>query len=282
VEHPRKTVPPLSKWCTIGNTRVHYLDIDRSDSDRALLIVHGYLGSTVSFLDLIDALSRDLRVVMPDLPAFGASEAPECSCTMEYYLDFLTRFTRAVDLDRFHLMGTSMGANIASHYTTEHPEQIEGLIFVSPFGLQDQAGRMSRIKRWDSLLPVASSLVTRRTVQRYLRRSILKDESITPELINSYWKPFTTPRGRRAAVEITRKIVGGSSMDKVLPQIEQPVLILIGSEDKLTCAGDYEKFHRLLAREQLEIIEESGHFLYLDSPDVVSKKIVTFTRGGRE
>ena len=57
-------------------------------------------------------------------------------------------------------------------------------------------------------------------------------------------------------------------------------MILIGSEDKLVSPEDREKLYNLLADEQLEIIEESGHFLYLDSPGAVSKKIVKFTRGG--
>jgi pimeloyl-ACP methyl ester carboxylesterase len=63
---------------------------------------------------------------------------------------------------------------------------------------------------------------------------------------------------------------------------EFPVLILIGSADKLLCAGDNEKLPQRLPREQLETIEESGHCLVLDSPDVVSRNIVTFTRGGME
>jgi len=71
-------------------------------------------------------------------------------------------------------------------------------------------------------------------------------------------------------------------MDDFQPLKAQSVLILIGSEDKLLGAEDLEKLHQLLPGEQLEIIEESGHFLYLDSPDVVSKKIVAFTRGGEE
>ena len=282
VEQAQRAGSVSSKWCTVGGTRIHYLDSDRFDTDNALLIVHGYLGSTVPFLELIDILSPDLRVVMPDLPAFGASEVPDCSCTMEYYIDFLARFTRTVGLERCYLMGTSMGANIAAHYAVEHPERIEGLIFVSPFGLEDQAGRMSQIRRWYSFLPLAASLVTKRAVKRYLQRSILNGERITPELVDAYWKPFTTREGRRAAVEVTRRIVGSCSMEKPLPRIEQPVLILIGSEDKLLCSGDYEKFQLLLAREQLEILEASGHFLYLDSPEVVSQKIVTFTRGGTE
>jgi pimeloyl-ACP methyl ester carboxylesterase len=197
---------------------MHYLDADLENSDCNLLSVHGYLGSTVSFLDLVEILSADIRVVMPDLPPCGGSEVPDCACTMAYYLDFLTRFVEVVGFDSFHLMGTSVGATIAAHYTVEHPQQVEGLIFLSPFGLYDQAGRMSQIKLWDALLP----------------------------------------------------------------QIEQSVLILIGSEDKLLCADDREKLRQLLTEGQLKIIEESGHFLYLDSPDVVSKKIVTYTRGGKQ
>jgi pimeloyl-ACP methyl ester carboxylesterase len=71
-------------------------------------------------------------------------------------------------------------------------------------------------------------------------------------------------------------------MDEILPRIEHPVLILAGSEDKLLGAEEQETLQRLLQTEKFETIEESGHFLYLDAPDVVSRKIVSFTRGGVE
>jgi pimeloyl-ACP methyl ester carboxylesterase len=282
VEQARVTGSLESKWCTLGSTRVHYLDVDPNGSEAALLIVHGYLGSTVSFLELIDVLSWDLRVVMPDLPPFGASGTPDCSITMDYYMDFLVSFTREVGVDVCYLMGTSIGANIAAHYTAAHPQQVQGLVFLSPFGLKDQAGRMSRIQRWDSFLPLASSLVGRKVVKRRLHRAIIKDECVTPELVSAYMNPFTTAEGRRATVEFTRRIVGRCWMDEVLPQIGHPVLILSGSEDKLLGAEERERFRRLLTSEQLEVIPDSGHFLYLDSPDVVSEKIVDFTRGGTE
>jgi pimeloyl-ACP methyl ester carboxylesterase len=176
------SVSPLSKWCTIGGTRIHYIDTGECESGGRLLIVHGYLGSTVPFLELIDDLSADLRVVMPDLPAFGASEVPEWACTMEYYLDFLQGFSRAVGLDRYYLAGTSMGANIAVHYAVGHPGQVQGLILLSPFGLHDQDGRMTQVRRWDALLPLASSLITRRNVHRRLLRSIQNDDQISAEL----------------------------------------------------------------------------------------------------
>ena len=69
-------------------------------------------------------------------------------------------------------------------------------------------------------------------------------------------------------------------MDGILPRIRQPVLILMGSEDKLICLEDRERFRVLLADEQLEIVEECGHLVYLDSPEIVSNKSVIFARGG--
>lgn len=266
--------------CTIGDTRIHYVDTGLCCCGSSILLVHGYLGSTGPFDDLIEGLSRYMRVVMPDLPAFGQSEVPSCACTMEYYLDFLERFCSHVGLDRFYIAGTSMGANIAAHYTVAHTEQIQGLVLISPFGLHNQDGRMAQIERWNNLLPLASSLVTKRAVERRLRGLIRNDERVTPEFVEGYWKPFTTPEGRKALVQVTRFIVGGVSMDGCLPRIEQPVLILVGTEDTLVSPEDCERFRALLAHEELEIIEQCGHFLYLDSPEVVSRKIVTFTRGG--
>ncbi|UCF96112.1 MAG: alpha/beta hydrolase [Spirochaetaceae bacterium] len=280
VEPKKATITPWSQWCTFEDKRIHYIDTAAPRNGDTLLIIHGYLGSTVSFLDLIDTLSGDFRVVMPDFPAFGASEAPHSTYTMEFYLDFLEAFSQAVGLDHYFLMGASMGANIAVHYTVLHPQQVQRLIFLSPFGLKDQAGRMAQIKRWDPLLPLAASLITKRNIERWLLRSIYNDDRVTPELVDAYWRPLTTPEGRRITVEITRKIVGRCSMDELLPQIGQPVLILVGSEDTLISLKDREKYSELLADEQLEIVERSGHFVYLDSPDVVSNKTVRFTRGG--
>jgi pimeloyl-ACP methyl ester carboxylesterase len=280
VERIATTENPWSKWCTVKNDLVHYIDTRTPNPRCSLLIVHGYLGSTLPFSDLIAAVAQDIRVVIPDLPAFGASDVPDSTCTMEFYLDFLKGFSEQLGLDQFYLLGTSVGVNIAVHYTIEQPEQIQGLIFLSPFGLNDQGGRMTQIDRWDTLLPLAVNLITKRGLEKRLRQTIVRQEKITEDLVEAYWKPFTTQDGRRAVVDITRNIIGRCSMDEYLPRIEQPVLILIGSEDTLISPEDRRRFGELLVDEHLEIIEECGHFLYLESPDVVSELIVQFTMGG--
>jgi len=269
-----------SGWCMIEDTRIHYVDTGDCRGCPTLVIVHGFLGSTFPFQDLIDGLSREMRVVMPDLPGFGVSEPPPVVCSMEYYLDFLESLFQHLNLGRVYLMGTSLGANIAAHYAAEHPNRVRALIFVSPFGLYDQGGRMTQVRRWDPLLPLASRLVTKSGVRRRLQRVIGDGQPLTPGLVDAFYKPFASAQARRATLEVTRHIIGGCSMDEYLPRIEQPVLILIGSADKLLCPGDCEKFRRLLAAERIEMIEGCGHFLYLDSPGVVTEKIVRFTRGG--
>ena len=86
--------------------------------------------------------------------------------------------------------------------------------------------------------------------------------------------------GQQYAVEVTGGTDGGVSMEERQPRFKKPVLILVGVEDTLVGPEDCERFRALLLDERLEIVEQRGHFLYLESSEVVSKKIVTFTRGG--
>ena len=126
-----------------------------------------------------------------------------------------------------------MGAHICTRYVLARPDQVDSLVLISPFGLRNQGGRMALIRRWDALLPMASRLVSRRLVQRTTRAWVCRDAVITPELVNTLWRPFRTREGRSVVVQTTRDILGARAMDEILPQIEQRVLILVGDKDPL-------------------------------------------------
>ena len=276
-QRPPVAASPWSNWISLGGNRVHYVDTRSAQSGCSLLLLHGYLGSTRSFRGLIAAVPSQVGVVMPDLPGFGEFLEPVGDHSMEFYVDFVQAFSEAVGLERFYLAGVSIGANMAVHYTAAHPQQVQGLILISPFGLHDQAGRMSRIQRWDFLLPVAAALITRAGVERRLRRQVWSRETITPELVDTFWRPFATSEGRRAVVDVTRRILGGCSMNELLPGIDPPVLILVGSRDPLISPEEYREFRRLRPGARMVTLEECGHLVYLDAPDTVSQEILRFT-----
>lgn len=271
-------VSPWSSWCTLDGKRVHYLDARSPESGSTLVILHGYLGSTRPFVDLVVALSHEVGVVVPDLPGFGDSEAPAGVCSRELYLQFLDDFLELLGPQPLYLVGSSLGADIAVHYAVRNPQRVRGLVLVSPFGLPDQGGHESRVHRWQALFPLAVRLVTKKTVERRLRGLICVDDRITPELIDARWKPFTSREGRRVVVEITREIIGRSSMDQYLPSIEKPVLILIGSEDSLLGPEERLELLHLLADVRMLVVEGCGHLLHLDSPSIVAEEIVRFIK----
>ncbi len=98
-----------------------------------LLLIHGLSGSVGWWRRNIPVLSEHYTVYAVELRGFGANrgrvlplvEAPEA----------LVELMDAMDLDRPHLVGHSMGGQISLHLAAEHPERVNGLVLVTPSGL---------------------------------------------------------------------------------------------------------------------------------------------------
>ena len=97
----------------------------------ALLLLHGFPTSSHMFRGLIPMLSDRYRVVAPDLPGFGFSEAPD-RAQFNYSFDHLThvieRFTETVGLRRYALYVFDYGAPIGFRLALAHPERVTAII----------------------------------------------------------------------------------------------------------------------------------------------------------
>jgi pimeloyl-ACP methyl ester carboxylesterase len=83
------------------------------------------------YRDLIPALADRYRVVAPDLPGFGFTEAPErkrFKYSFEHLAEVIERFTEAVGLDRYALYVFDYGAPIGFRLAIRHPERITAVI----------------------------------------------------------------------------------------------------------------------------------------------------------
>ncbi len=109
------------------------LSVIGSNNDApTLLLVHGFGGAKEDFADHMEALGRHHRVVAFDLRGHGESEAPvEPSA---YSLDRLGADVLAVadslGLDRFRLLGHSMGGMVARRVVLARPERIDALVLM--------------------------------------------------------------------------------------------------------------------------------------------------------
>lgn len=115
---------------TVDGLRIFYREAGRPDAP-AVLLLHGFPTSSHMFRSLIPLLAQRFRVVAPDLPGFGFSDAPDRTAfnySFDRLADVIGRFTDAVGLARFALYVFDYGAPIGFRLALAHPERITGIV----------------------------------------------------------------------------------------------------------------------------------------------------------
>jgi pimeloyl-ACP methyl ester carboxylesterase len=114
----------------VGDVKVFYREAGAKNAP-VLLLLHGFPSSSHMFRELIPLLADRYRLIAPDLPGFGQTEAPERG-VFEYTFDNLARvidgFTQALRLDRYALYVFDYGAPVGFRLASTHPERVTALI----------------------------------------------------------------------------------------------------------------------------------------------------------
>jgi pimeloyl-ACP methyl ester carboxylesterase len=118
------------KYQIVDGVRLFYREAGSQDAPAALLL-HGFPTSSHMFRGLIPRLAERFRVVAPDLPGFGFSDAPDRSAfayTFDHLAEVIGRFTEAIGLTRYALYVFDYGAPVGFRLAVAHPERIAALI----------------------------------------------------------------------------------------------------------------------------------------------------------
>jgi pimeloyl-ACP methyl ester carboxylesterase len=112
-----------------GDLNAHY--IERGEGT-PVLFVHGNW-STSSWWELtLEKLPAGLRGIAYDMRGRGQTEGPDNNYTMPELAADLRALSDALGLDKFHLVGHSLGSAVAMQFTLESPERVLTLTCVSP------------------------------------------------------------------------------------------------------------------------------------------------------
>ena len=114
----------------VGQVSVFYREAGRGDAP-VLLLLHGFPTSSHMFRSLMPILAPQFRVIAPDLPGFGKTQAPgrlEFEYTFKNLADSLVGFTQAIKLSRYALYVFDHGAPVGYRMALAHPERISAII----------------------------------------------------------------------------------------------------------------------------------------------------------
>jgi 2-succinyl-6-hydroxy-2,4-cyclohexadiene-1-carboxylate synthase len=125
-----------------------YLSFEIAGNGPALLLIHGFTGSSQTWQALVPALSQHRTLIMIDLVGHGASAVPSDPqrYAIEQCVSDLLALLDQLGVARTDLLGYSMGGRIGLLLTASAPERVgrQVLIGASP-GLADPAERASRL-----------------------------------------------------------------------------------------------------------------------------------------
>ncbi len=118
------------RYATVEGCRIFYREAGAQNAP-AVLLLHGFPTSSHMFRGLIPLLCEHYRVIAPDLPGFGFSDAPEragSAYTFDHLAQVIDRFTGAIGLNRYAIYVFDYGAPIGFRLALKHPERIAAII----------------------------------------------------------------------------------------------------------------------------------------------------------
>lgn len=257
------------KTAVVFGQRIHYLE-DGGEGPTVILL-HGLGADSTIWAATLATLSEKVHVIALDQIGFGRSDKPPLDYRIATFSDFLHAFMQAAKIPKATLVGSSLGGWIAADFAIQHPEMVEKLILVDSAGIKPRDWKGSRS------IPVnlnpASLLDTRRMFEKlFFDKSMITDQLVERVFEN---------RMRNGDSYTVARVLAGLDQDdqwleKRLPRIKAPTLIVWGHNDELTPVDRAEIFRKNIPNSRLAIIPQCGHVPQIEKPAEFSKLVLEF------
>ena len=110
-----------------------------------LVLLHGFLGSSKMWKPQIDFFKDHFRVITPDLPGFGKSNKAKLHNNIQSISNFLSDCLEEKKINKFHLLGHSMGGMIVQEMAKRYGNKISKLVCYSTWPRGEMPGRFETV-----------------------------------------------------------------------------------------------------------------------------------------
>lgn len=135
----------VEKFIMAGDTPMHIADTERGE--RCVVLLHGYLESMLVWDEFVDLLKGKVRVVTLDLPGHGISTIVGEVHTMEFLADCVANTMAALGIERYSVVGHSMGGYVALAMLDKYKEHIESITLLHSTTSADSQEKCDRRRR---------------------------------------------------------------------------------------------------------------------------------------
>ncbi len=276
----RSSAGLTAKTVEVSFGSVHYLEGGEGETVVAL---HGIYARKEHWIDMSRALVDENRLILLDLPGFGANRRLEPA---EY--DYTAQTMKVIEVldtlaaERFHLVANSMGAQIATMLATAHPDRVQSVSFIgSPVGVSSPVP-----SDMETTIASGTTPLVVNTKENYNERMawLFPRTPFIPRPVSRSWarQEVAEAKHNRAVWDA----VGASRatpVEGLAPQVAAPVLIIWCRNDRIFHISGAKVLQEALPDVKLITPSGCGHLPMLDRPRQTGHELRDFlaaTRNG--
>ena len=251
-------------------TRMGYSDQGEGE---AVVLLHGFCGSSDYWERVAPLLSGSCRVIAPDLRGHGTTDAPKGAYTMEQMADDVLSLIDALELPKVTLLGHSLGGYVTLSFAQRYGARLKGFGLIHSTGYPDS--EEAKEKRLKSVSTIQTQGITAFVDELVPGLFSENTHEHSPQLVvrakEIGYK--TPPQGAVGAAMAMRE---RPDRRDVISATELPVLLVAGAKDRLIPAE--RTFTSSKPNITQATIEGAGHMSLFETPEKLSEIILDFLK----
>lgn len=238
-----------------------------------VIFIHGFPFNKSLWKPQMEALQENFRVIAYDIRGFGESEAGTEHFSMELFANDLILLMDTLKIEKASLCGLSMGGYIAMSAIGKHPKRFESLILSDTQCLADTYEAKEKKMK-------AAEAINKNGVEKYAEESI--KNLFCTNSFNEKKKQIADVRemiqstSKKSLTDTLFALSDRKSTCSQIQDIEVPVLIIVGREDKITPPSASMLMHERIQGSLLKILEQAGHLANLENSDAFNIYLKNF------
>lgn len=276
-----------SLWSALvgGEFQLRYLDANgvrtrvlEAGSGPALIFLHGISGHLEAYHRNILPHARYFRTIAIDMLGHGFTDKPDRDYQIADYVEHLRDVLDALDIEKAHISGESLGGWVAARFAAKHPERVDRLVLNTAGGMIADPKVMERLKTL-SLNAVRSP--DREATRRRLEFLMLDPTVVTEDLVEARFACFRQPGMNRAMEQIMclqdlDVRLRNMLTDEELGRIQAKTLVLWTTHDPTASVEVGRWLANLVAGSRFVVMENCGHWPQYEDPETFNRAHLDF------
>jgi pimeloyl-ACP methyl ester carboxylesterase len=222
--------------------------------------LHGWGSKSDKWKEVADILSqKGFKVVIPDLPGFGKSDAPESFWDLNNYVEFVKKFTEIAGLEKFILAGHSFSGGISIKYAIKNPENVEKLFLLAPACIRRDSFKKKLFRIISKLFKVYSFIPGYKLLRKAFYKFIIRK--------SDYQYAVGTMK------ETYLKIIN-EDLSGILNKIKTKTIIIWGDKDDIVPLEQGREINNKISGSKLIIIQGADHKLEIKTHEALASNIL--------